>query len=270
MRHVGLFTLMFFFCFPAYAGFENSESSARIRALGGAFVGLADDVWAISLNPAGGASLDIPAISTSYLPQRFGLTELRELMFAAIYPAKIGTFGVAGRQFGFELYREFTASVSYARSAAILNFGVTINYHSVKIQNYGSAGTFSGDVGLLLPVLKVLNVGIAAKNINAANVGESEERLPQIFIAGLSYSPISTLTLVFDYQKELRFPISIRSGIEYWVIPEIAVRGGFSDEPASYSAGLGVRYSFVELAYAFSTHSVLGLTHQGTVTLRWE
>lgn len=265
-----IFVLIFVVCIhQARGGFERTEGGARVLCFGGAFVGLADDSWAMLYNPAGLAQLRFPEFSVFYSPQPFGLTELKSISLAAAYPTNIGSFGASLREFGFELYREFSSSVSYAREVEGIFAGMNLAYHSVSISNYGSAGTLGLDVGILVPILKTLRWGIAAKNVNAPTIGQSSERLPQTFTAGIFYQPLDALSLVFDYQKELGFPASPKFGFDYWIIDNVALRGGFADEPTTYAAGFGIRYLFFELDYAFTTHQELGLTHQASVTLRW-
>lgn len=253
----------------SHGGFEQIEGGARPRAIGGAFVGLADDVWAIQYNPAGLVRLPSPEFSGFYSPQPFGLVELRLLAFAAAYPASFGTIGVAARRFGFELYRETSLSLSYAREVGGVFGGFNLNYHSVTIERYGSASTLALDVGVIVPIVESLRFGFAARNVNAAAIGQAREKLPQTFTAGFAYSPVVNTNLVFDYQKEPGFAASPRGGIEYLIIPEVALRVGFSDQPSSYTAGFGLRYIFVQFDYGFATHQELGLTHQASITIRW-
>lgn len=251
-----------------YSGFERVEGGARAVCFGGAFVGLADDSWAIFYNPAGLARLRMPELGLFYSPQPFGLSELKSFYLTGVYPTSLGSFATSIRSFGFSLYREFSASLAYAREFSGICVGMNFNYQSVSITNYGSAGTIGIDVGVLVLAFKNLRWGIAARNINAPTIGQSAERLPQIFASGISYEPMDAMHLVFDYQKEIGFPPSPKFGFEYWIIDEIAVLGGVADEPSTYAAGLGIRYLFFQMNYAFTMHQTLGLTHQASITLR--
>jgi len=252
-----------------YGGFERVEGGARAVCLGGAFAGLADDGWAIFYNPAGLARLHFPELGIFYSPQPFALPELKSFSFVFVYPTGIGSFGASARSFGFQLYREFSSSLAYANEFSGITGGVNFNYHSVSILNYGSAGTIGIDVGLLIPVLRNLRLGIAAHNVNGPTIGSSAEKLPQTFVSGISYQPLDGLCLVFDYQKEVGFPASPKFGFEYHVIDEVALLGGVADEPSTYAAGIGIRYLFFQMNYGFTTHQDLGLTHQASLTLRW-
>lgn len=252
-----------------FAGFEYREGGARAIALGGAYTGFADDGWSAFYNPAGLSQVGFPEAAVFYSPQPFAMPELRYLAFVLAYPTSVGTFGVSGRRFGFELYRETSFGLSYAAEVGGLFVGANVNYHSVTIARYGNGGTFGMDVGMLVPVFQTLRWGVAATNINAPHIGTDGEKLPQVFTTGISYRPIPSLSFGLDYEKEIGFAGTPKFGCEYWVIDEVALRAGFVDEPTLYTMGMGVRYSFFQVDYGVTIHRVLGLTHQMSVTLRW-
>jgi hypothetical protein len=263
--------MMFILIFTSTAsgGFERTELSARARALGGSYVGLADDVWAIFFNAGGLTQLTRKEVSFLYVPEQFGLKELSCSAGAFAFPTGVGVIGFAGRRYGFDLYREFTGTISYANTLSNVGIGFNLNYHSLSIKNYGSAGTVGIDIGILAPVFDQVRLGVSAKNINAPTIGSSRERLPQIFSTGIAYSAIEDLSIMLDYQKELGFDPSPRAGFEYRMADVVAIRGGVSDEPTEYSGGIGIKLSIFQIDYAYSSHQDLGATHIGSISIRW-
>ena len=261
--------LLLLFSAVALGGFEQTGVSARAKALGGSYVGLSDDVWAIFFNVGGLATITRQEVSFLYAPEQFELHELSYAVGAVALPTRLGVFGVAVRKYGFELYREFSGTISYARSILNVGLGINFNYHSVAIKNYGSAGTVGIDIGVHVRLIDQVHWGISAKNINSPTIGISHEPLPQTFSSGVAYLPMKNLNLTFDYEKELGFDPSPRFGFEYWIVHELALRGGVSDAPALYAGGIGVRFSMFQIDYAFSTHQDLGWTHQASITIRW-
>ena len=253
----------------AFAGFEQTEFGARAKALGGSYVALANDVWAMSYNVGGLTHLTQREVSFYYAPQQFGLSELSVSAFAIGYPTDYGTFGMMARRYGFDLYREVSWTFSYARTYSGVSVGVNMNYHSVTIQNYGSAGTIGFDVGALVHLTEQIQWGISAKNINAPTIGSSREPLPQSFTTGLAYMPIEKLSLSFDYFKETKYDASSRFGVEYWLVDAVALRFGVSNLPTQYAGGFGVQYNIFQFDYAFTTHQELGVTHQFSLGVRW-
>jgi hypothetical protein len=252
----------------AQAGFERRDQGARPIGMGGAFVALADNAWAIIFNPAGLSQLRGDEISVFYSPQPFGMTELSLASFAFVHPTSRGSFGLCVNRFGFDLYREVSGTFSYANSHNdIFSFGINLTYNSLAIKNYGSASAIGVDVGLLATVTSRLRWGFFAANINAPSIGTAEEKLPQVYSSGLSYSPVDGLLLAIDAVKDVRYPTLIRSGIEYKVLGVVSLRTGVGSNPTKFSSGLGIHYSVVHFDYAMTTHPDLGLSHQFSVTI---
>ncbi|MBI4546563.1 MAG: hypothetical protein HY707_01180 [Ignavibacteriae bacterium] len=253
----------------AFGGFEQKDLGARAAGLGGSFVGLSDDVWAIAFNPGGLSQLKRREVSFFYSPQPFGLSELSTGAVAVALPINVGVIGAAARKYGFDLYREVSGTVSYSNTLSSVGVGINLNYHSVSISKYGSAGTIGIDVGIIIKIFDQLHWGMTATNINSPTIGVSNEKLPQSFSAGLAYVPLKNLTFALDYHKQLKFDPSPRFGFEYWIVEVLAIRSGVSDAPSQYAGGAGIRYSMFQIDYAFITHQELGGTHQVSISLRW-
>ncbi len=238
--------------------------------MGGAFVGLADNAWAIVFNPAGLALLPAREISAFYSPQPFGLTELSLASFAFVHPTSVGSFGISANRFGFELYREVSGTLSYGNSYNdLFSFGINLTYNSLSIKNYGSASTMGIDVGFLASITTGLRWGFFAANINAPTIGEAKEKLPQVYATGLSYAPVEGLFVGIDVVKDVRHPVFVKGGIEYKVVDAVSLRAGAGSNPTKFSSGIGVHYSFVDFDYAMTTHQDLGLSHQFSVTVNF-
>lgn len=250
-------------------GFEQTEAGARPASLGGAYTGLANDVWAIFYNPGGLANLREREASMFYTPCQFGLSELSLTAAALGVSTGFGAFGFAARRYGFDLYREVSYTVSYANKVSGVAVGANLNYHTVAIQNYGSSGTIGIDVGTLLRISNRVQWGIAAKNINSPTIGVSREPLPQTFTAGVAYLPAARVSLTLDYVKETGWDPSLKGGFECWIIDAVALRMGVSNEPSEYAGGIGIKYRNFQVDYAFSMHQELGMTHQWSVLIRW-
>lgn len=267
MRSVMLIVLAVFE--TASAGFEHRDVGGRSRGLGGAFTGLSNDAWGIIYNAGGLSQLTANEVSWYYSPQFFGVRELSYAAVVVAVPTSFGVLGLSGSRYGFDLYREFAGSISYARQINGIGIGVNLFYYSVGIKNYGSAGTIGIDAGVHVPVAPRLSSGFAMRNFNAPAIGAAEEKLPQKFAVGLAYTPLSSMVIAFDYQKESGSDASPRLGFEYWLTGSVALRVGVSDEPQQSSGGVGFRDAMMEFDYAFSRHPELGWSHHASVTLQW-
>ena len=243
---------------------------ARQVALSHSDVALADDVFSIFHNPAGLARLNWREVGIYYSPAPFGLKELANGYVAYNEPTSIGSFGVGVMTYGFDLYRESKVGLAYSTNITDeFYLGAVVNYQSVSIKNYGSSGTLTFDCGGLLWLQSNLRLGFAIQNITRGTYGDEKNQIPVVFSSGISYDYNNQLSLNAAFIKELDFPASLRFGIEYNVIEYIDLRLGLCDNPNSFSSGIGINYSFVQLDYALFTHQDLGLTHQVGIIIQF-
>jgi len=249
--------------------FERNSHGGRAIGMGGASIAIMDNPWAVFTNPGALGAQQPRTLSLFYSPQPFGLRELAHGSFSYVEPMPFGTLAFSGSRYGFELYREVALTLSYGgRIADLLLYGISVNYLSLSIEKYGSASTVGVDAGILVAVSDEVSWGFVATNLNAAAIGALKEKLPQVFSTGLSYKPIHEATIAADIVKDIRYEAELRLGVEYIVLDLISLRSGTSSDPSAFNAGLGIRYSLLELDYAFSSHPELGMTHQASLSIR--
>jgi len=261
--------LIIVFSFQSFASFENYEFGSRSISLGNAFVGLANDCWGVLYNPAGIDCEKRNEFSCYYSPAQFGLSKLRTIAGSCKYTTKLGTFASTVRKFGFEKYKEFAVSFAYAKKVAGVYTGVNLNYYNLSIMGYGTDACITFDAGAILPLFKNFYLGVSVKNMNAGKIGTKKEKLPQVFLTGICYSPIEYLYLLADYHKEVGYSGSIKSGVEYKVLDIIFLRIGVSDNPDHFTSGLGLEYKIIRFDYAFLIHSELGYSQFFTISFKW-
>lgn len=261
------------FSASAFAGGEKLDVGARAIALGGAFTGLANSSATLFYNPAG--AMLVPFREASFFYSRpYGLQELDYLTFSylepSLLPRQYGAVGVSAKRYGFELYNETMFGLTYANSfEKKFLYGVTVNYQHTFIKSYGSAGAIGIDIGVLGLITETLTLGFAAHNLNAPRIGVSREELAQTYALGLSYKALSNFLIALDLEKDVRFPLSMKSGFEYRPVLAFSIRVGFSTEPSRFTGGFGVHYAMLDVDYAFATHRDLGMTNQLSVSLRF-
>lgn len=257
----------------AFAGGEKLDVSARAIALGGAFTGLANSSATLFYNPAGAMLVPFREISFFY-SRPYGLKELDYLTVSylepSLLPRQYGAVGLSAKRYGFELYNETMFALTYANSfEKKFLYGITLNYQHTFIKNYGSAGAIGIDIGVLGLITESLTLGFAAHNLNAPRIGLSREELAQTYALGLSYKALSSFLIALDLEKDVRFPLSIKSGLEYRPVMAFSIRLGFSTETARVTGGFGVHYAMLDVDYAFATHRDLGITNQLSLSLRF-
>ncbi|ACF12977.1 Helix-hairpin-helix DNA-binding class 1 [Chloroherpeton thalassium ATCC 35110] len=251
---------------PLYGAFERLDVSARAGALGGAFVALGNSSFGGFYNPASLELLPSREVGVFY-SQPYGMSELSYFAFSfadpGFLPNSLGSLGLSVKRYGFELYNEKTVAASYAGAfERVFFYGFSLNYHHLSIKNYGSAAAFGLSLGTLFLVSPEFSLGFSGFNLNRPTIGKTSEALPQSYILGMAYRPDGNLRILIDFEKDPRFALMLKSGVEYEPVEAISLRAGFSTEPKKMSGGIGIHYGAMDIDYALAAHSDLGLTHQ--------
>jgi hypothetical protein len=244
---------------------------AKQIAMANSDVALSDDVFSLFNNPAGLAQLNWREIGAYYSPAPFGLNELSNGYIAYTEPLGFGSAGIGVMTYGFELYRESRLLLSF--STLYLNRflgGVSFNYHTISIIGYGSKSVFYLNAGCLGYLTDELRIGFSIQNINNASFTSREDQIPILLNTGLSYNIYDNINLNFAIEKDIRYNTSVKSGINYDLIDNLSLRLGFANEPAEFSCGIGIHFSYFNFDYAVFTHSDLGLTHQAGFIISFE
>lgn len=253
-----------------HASFELQGNSARVQAMGQAYIGLANTPEAIFINCGGLAQITNPSFSM-YFTKPYGLKELLQGACSASIPTKSGTFATGINYFGNEFYQEQSLLLSFSRSLQQkFYWGISLHYMKLQIANYGSDFSYGIDVGFVTKITQKLNWGFFASNINRTTFKKSNEGLPQTFATGISILPLHDLIVNFDIFKDAAFPLEIRMGIEYQLFQRIAVRAGFTTEPTQFCLGLGLPFSYFVLDYALTSHLDLGLTNYFSIQFNFK
>lgn len=264
-----------------YVGsFVRVGLGARARAMGGAFVGFASDIYSGYYNPAGLPDLETREVTFSYR----NLALDREFLytgFAAKLPPSAGLMigwlhaGVNNID-GRDSAGNHTQSISNNQNAFLIAFGLQV---SEKI-NIGVGGTllresfpelsgidangFGLNVGILTKPVRNLSIGASIRDVKARYSWNSEslyergssttDLFPVVYTvgAGWFYERIST-TLVLDVFKNSKSDTGYHVGFENSNIDRFTIRGGINN--GDLTAGFGIVFPFVKstgyLNYAF-------------------
>ena len=237
------------------------NAGARGAAMGNASVTFTDINSAFS-NQAGLAFLEELSF-TAYGERRFLAEGLNSFLFAAAYPIdKIGTVGLTINYFGFNAYNEQKIGLSYARKLAKnFSLGAQFDYLATRIPDYGTAASFTFEIGMLAQLSK--QVTLAAHTYNPINSKVAGlDRLPNLVKIGVGYSPSDKVTLTGELEKDIyNFPLVGKIGVEYRPMKALAIRAGFAaNQPTMASFGLGLYLQGLRIDVASSYHQILGLT----------
>lgn len=247
----------------SFSSGDHNGRGTKAIGLANSFVAVADNPWAIAYNPAGLTQLKLLEVSTFFVPQQFGLPELKTVSVAAAIPLEDFTAAVELEQFGFTMYKESTLRLGLGMDVdSRLKAGATINLGRLVLGNYGSTNLATFDVGLLGVIQEDIRIGFSARNLFGSRVGQTPERLPHVFCLGANYAPLRDLTIVIEMEKDARFPAIVKGGVEQSIFDFVKVRVGVSNNPDKFSAGVGLLYESIEFGYAGYSHVDLGWTHQ--------
>ena len=266
---------------------------ARAAAMGGAFVGVADDATAVFWNAAGVARID-PDKSELSLNHANWPAELSFDMVSYVFHVKRipGAFAVHGRALSMDPMEErtayqpdgtgqtfdagmMTAGVTYARSFTDkFSAGVTANLVHEGLADL-SQQTFAFDVGTLYDVGTMgMKIGMAISNIGSQiQFIDREARLPAIFRVGTSAMLMQTadqrLLGSFEFSHPPDNSERVNVGAEYAFKKYLFLRGGynFNYDTEGVAAGVGFHFPVsvagqADLDYAFTDMMDLGAAHR--------
>lgn len=254
----------------SFAQFENTDIGARATGMNGAFTSLSNNSLAIFYNPSGLGQMKYREASVIYIPSPFGVSNISTCALTFAEPFSFGTLGLGVKSFGFDLYRETSVIFSYGNSyREKIFYGMNLNLYLLNIQNYNSASVFDADFGAMAYLTDFLRWGFYTSNITGAKIGESNQKLAKIYRTGFTVQPRNDLNLILEFEKDVKFPLSFRSGIEYFINEFIDLRGGMGTEPVSFSGGVSINYNIFQIEYAIKNNQDLGITNQGSVTINF-
>jgi len=270
MRKLLIVTLFIISSELSFAQFENTDIGARAIGLNGAFTSQSDNSLAIFYNPSGLGQMKYREVSVFYCPSPFGVSEIATAALTYAEPLKFGTLGIGLKTYGFELYRETSISLSYGNDfRGKIFYGLNANFYNLNIQNYNSASAFGADLGAMAYISDFLKWGFYAKNFTGTKIGESEEKLAQVYRTGFTVQPRNDLNFVLEVEKDVRYPLSFRGGMEYFINEYVDIRAGVGTEPTSFSGGITINYNIFQLDYAIYNYCDLGITNQGSITVNF-
>lgn len=242
-------------------------AGARGAAMGNTGITFTD-INSIFSNQAGLTELQGVAAVVSG-EQRFLLAEVNALSAGVAYGKGLGAFGLSVGYYGFSEYNEQKIGLTYARKLFDkLSVGVQFDYLNTSIAEYGNKGVVTFEIGLQSKLSNKIH--IAAHVFSPATIALTEDDvLPTIFKLGGAYLPSEKITFLLEVEKDLDYPIQVKSGLEYKVVEALALRVGVATNPSLMSFGVGYRLkSGLAIDVGARVHQVLGV--MPAVGLIWQ
>lgn len=245
--------------------------SARADALGNSTTALLS-ASGVHANPAARATATTSE-ATFYARESYGLSALRYGATHVTLPFGWGTLSGGASTFGFDDYREVHLSGGYARSLQFgttrsAHLGLTARYHHTSIDGFGSAGAVGVNAGFILTLLRSLQLGAHATNVNGGALVE-DEPIPRTLAVGLAYQAIDQMRVLVDLFKDVRFPASVRGGIEVHPVSILALRVGVTTTPTRFMGGVGIQLGPLRADVAAEQHQELGWSPSASLQVHW-
>ncbi|MEQ9265248.1 MAG: hypothetical protein RLN81_08515 [Balneolaceae bacterium] len=241
--------------------FAQVSFGARGLALGGATVALPDYNWSVLSNPAL-LNSKTPTLGF-YGLRNYGFVEITDVSVFGSIPTQLGVGSFAIHKYGDHLFSETRATAGYKNDWENLHFGVVLNYNHISFGGvYGSGGAFGMDIGISTRITQQLWLGAKASNVNSPkyNFANSSEYLKRDLTIGLSYLMNKNVLFALDMFKDIRYPVSFKSGLEGTLVRDFKGRVGVTTEPLTYSFGFGYEKRNWAVNMAVQQHSLLGLS----------
>jgi len=245
----------------------QTNAGGRPTAMAGAYVAMADG-WSAFHNQAGLAQLDGFTVGAFY-ENRFGLNALSDKGFFAVMPLKGKSFALSYHGFGDANYTSAKTGLAYAmKLGEKLDAGIQLDYFRVRLgENYGSRQGFIAEGGFQYRLNTRLTLAAHVSNPNRAKLSDYiDERMPGTMRAGALLRLSDKVLLSGEIYKITGADASLRAGVEYRVVENVAIRAGFGSVPGTYTFGFGwkVKTFLIDMAAAY--HPILGFNPHVSLT----
>lgn len=219
------------------------------------------DTWSYFNNPGGLTKLETSAVSAGY-DSRFGLKELSSVDLVGAWKIKPGTLGFGVSRFGGKLFNQQSVGLAFANQLGIVSVGARLEWFQTQIEGFGTGNSFIFSLGGMAELSPQFSVGASISNLNRAKISaNSESRLPTGVSLGILYSPVSSLQIHVELEKDIQIKPVVKAGIEYGIKDWIFLRTGINSNPNRLFFGVGLKSSRFRIDYSYGQNQALGSTN---------
>lgn len=248
--------------FKIYCQTGYSDAGARTIAMGNASVTMVD-VFSAQNNQAALGYLEHGGGGISTLNYFMVDGGINSYYGVFALPVKTsGTFGLTLNYKGDPTFNQSKIGLGYGRKLAEeLAVGLQLDYIGTSASEVGSGSAFTFDIGVLYKPAQNVTIGAKAFNPIRAKTGlDYEQELPAIINVGLNYHPSEKIYLCAEAEQEIEEILRGKFGIEYQIIDQLFLRGGYVSNPSMFSCGIGLKIQQFKLDLAAQFHQQLGLS----------
>ncbi len=274
-----VFTSVLTFTSKAQNFSEYYPMGARQGGVGGAGVAMVD-IWSASHNQAALAFLQNPSIGVFY-ENRF--TSFGYQGFAGAYPLNNSALSFNVSYLGVRAYSFVTTDLAYAiklNDKISASAGINFHHSQFSESTYNNSNAVTAEIGIFSQISDNFAIGAHIFNPMPLYVSKQDSgKYTSILSVGMLYKPAEMINMTFQLDKDTRYPLTYRGGIEYLYKDKLMFRIGLSSSKYSidegsfryyaYSFGIGYLYKSFSLNLSFYRHYTLGFTPQFSVDYKF-
>lgn len=286
--------LFFVVLTPATAElFENYTEGGRVLGMGGAFVGLADDVYSVVYNPAGLANVKGIRVNANYQP-KFAFEDISKMNFLASMNLGLITVGMnfyqLGQDGGLKMQKiglGIGMGFKDVKFGPISNLkvGLGLNLYMMSVEGYypyagedfsDNPMAISGGIGFLFNIFTdKLSVGGYYNDINSPAISFYDsgdgDNIKANFRIGASYLVNKYFRLSADYLFRDSDVGGLAAdnffaGAEIYFYNSVALRFGFDE--GKMTLGMGVKSGMLDFNVATRVEKNLTMYYQFDITMK--
>ncbi len=254
----------------------REQFSARVSAIGEAFVGIKEEPGSFVLNPASVSTFPYLSLFCFY---NKNFMDMKDVLVGTIL--KEGKFFISpffiysssgeievrdlndNLIFSSNIQSTYIPGITISGVFKNLYLGLSFKYVYDKIYQVKGKG-FLFDLGILSDLNKNLNAGLIFKNLGQG-INYDREVFPSPFFARAGFSfnrDIFNLYFDTEYNREDRF--GFFSGIEFKIKDILFLRTGYRlvDRLNKFTFGFGIKYKNLNFDYSYQPFYYLGNTHK--------
>ena len=207
-------------------------------------------------NPAYLPFLERKQIGVSVF-NRFEMNELRTQSIFGLIPNRLLDMSFHLSMFGYDEYQLIEGQAGFAKKlSSRFSLGTSISYlveNSIleeKNQTYLQA-----DVSFFWRISDAFEWALTTENLL-----HTRNSQPFSCFSGVNYRLTSTASVMLEAGFDSQNRLSVSAGIEYEIIKQLTVRGGFRNNPQTPSLGFAYKIEHWNIETVFLFHQALGLS----------
>lgn len=220
---------------------EYYQTDVRAKSLAGITV-CTSSGWSAFGNQAGLTAVDCPEIGISY-SNYFLLSELALKSAYAVAPFDKNFFAISFYRFGTEAYNENKLGFGFSKQITPgFSAGFQFNYFFIHLpENDKTPGDLSFEGGIQYRLSKKLLFGAHCFNPFQSGIRTDiiKYKIPCQFKFGAAYRISDCLSLYCEFEKDLRYEIISKFGLEYLILENVRISGGFAGKDNLMAMGIG-------------------------------